>query len=262
MSSVDLTQDHIYTLSPGTRQILRRPEGADHAAAVLLAPARQHRAGLRHLCRPRARDAARNTPRVSDGKIKLEFYDPEPFSDTEDRAMAYGLQGVPVDQAGKQVYFGLAGTNLLDDERTIPFFQPERERFLEYDLTKLVYELSNPKRPVVGVMSSLPLDGDPRMMMMTHGHAARRPALCVSTELLRQTNTVKTVADRRAGDRPRHPGAAGGRGAEPLGRHAVCHRPVRHARRPADGDGRSVERGDGGAAEPRPACRRRTRIPT
>ncbi len=85
--------------------------------------------------------------------------------------MAYGLQGVPVDQGGVQVYFGLAGSNLEDDERTIAFFQPERERFLEYDLTKLVYDLSNPKRPVVGVMSSLPVDGDPRAMMMAMAFA-------------------------------------------------------------------------------------------
>ena len=122
---------------------------------------------------------------------------------------------MPVDQAGTQVYFGLAGSNLLDDERTIAFFQPDRERFLEYDLTKLVYDLSTPKRPVVGVMSSLPLDGNPQLMMMTHGQQGGQPF--ASTELLRQTNTVKTVADRRAGDRPRHPGAAGRRGAEPVG---------------------------------------------
>ncbi len=108
------------------------------------------------------REMLRDYASISRGKVKLEFYDPEPFSDTEDRAMAYGLQGVPLDQGGTQIYFGLAGTNLEDDERTIPFFQAERERFLEYDLTKLVYELSNPKRPVIGVMSSLPLDGDPR----------------------------------------------------------------------------------------------------
>ena len=121
-----------------------------------------------------------NTPRVSGGKLRLEFYDPEPFSDTEDRALAYGLQGVPVDQGGVQVYFGLAGSNLEDDERTIAFFQPERERFLEYDLTKLVYDLSNPKRPVIGVMSSLPLDGDPRAMMMAmRGQRCRRAALCL-----------------------------------------------------------------------------------
>ena len=132
---------------------------------------------------------------ASGGKIRLEFYDPEPFSDTEDRAMAYGLQGVPVDQGGEQVYFGLAGSNLEDDERTIAFFQPERERFLEYDLTKLVYELSNPKRPVVGVMSSLPLDGDPRAMMMAmRGQGGGGGQPYASTMLLRQTNQVKTVA--------------------------------------------------------------------
>ena len=83
---------------------------------------------------------------ISGGKIQLQFLNPEPFSDTEDRAMAFGLQGVPVDQGGEQVYFGLVGTNLLDDERTVAFFQPDRERFLEYDLSRLVYELSSPKR--------------------------------------------------------------------------------------------------------------------
>ena len=131
---------------------------------------------------------------ASDGKIRLEFYDPEPFSDTEDRALAFGLQGVPVDQGGVQVYFGLAGNNLEDDERTIAFFQPERERFLEYDLTKLIYDLSNPKRPVIGVMSSLPLDGDPRAMMMAmRGQPAAGGQPYASTMLLRQTNQVKTV---------------------------------------------------------------------
>ena len=102
---------------------------------------------------------------------------------------------MPVDQGGVQVYFGLAGSNLEDDERTIAFFQPERERFLEYDLTKLIYDLSNPKRPVVGVMSSLPLDGDPRAMMMAmRGQPAAGGQPYASTMLLRQTNQVKTVA--------------------------------------------------------------------
>ena len=88
-----------------------------------------------------------NTPRWRTARSRLEYYDPEPFSDTEDQALSYGLQGVPIDQSGEQVYFGLVGTNLLDDERTVTFFQPEREPFLEYDLSKLLYELSNPKRP-------------------------------------------------------------------------------------------------------------------
>ncbi len=187
---VDLTENHIYTLSPGTRHILK---SLKEPITLRLFYSRQlgstvpvYGAYADHV-----REMLEEYRSVADSKIRLEFFDPEPFSDTEDRAMADGLQGVPVDQAGTQVYFGLAGSNLLDDDRTIPFFQPERERFLEYDLTKLVYELSNPKRPVVGVMSSLPLDGNPQLMMMTHGQQGGQPF--AATELLRQTNTVKTV---------------------------------------------------------------------
>src|SRR3954447_13292995 len=164
----DLTQGHIYSLSPGTRQILA---GLKEPVTLRLFYSRQLGSTVPAYgsYSDHVREMLRDYASVSNGKVKVEFYDPEPFSDTEDRAMAYGLQGVPLDQGGSQVYFGLAGTNLEDDERTIPFFQAERERFLEYDLTKLVYDLSNPKRPGVGVMSSLPRDGDPRAMMMTRG---------------------------------------------------------------------------------------------
>jgi ABC-type uncharacterized transport system involved in gliding motility auxiliary subunit len=191
---VDLTRNQIYTLSPGTRQIL---SGLKEPVTLRLFYSRRlgSTVSLYGTFADHVREMLGEYAAVSGGKIRLEFYDPEPFSDTEDRAMAFGLQGVPVDQGGVQVYFGLAGSNLEDDERTIAFFQPERERFLEYDLTKLVYELSNPKRPVVGVMSSLPVDGDPRAMMMAmrgQGGGAGQPY--ASTTLLRQTNQVKTVA--------------------------------------------------------------------
>ncbi|WP_174254893.1 GldG family protein, partial [Acidisphaera sp. S103] len=190
-AQLDLTQGKIYTLSPGTRQVLR-----DLKEPVTLRLFYSRKLGSTVPAygsyADHVREMLRDYASVSKGKVKLEFYDPEPFSDTEDRAMAYGLQGVPLDQNGSQIYFGLAGTNLEDDQRTIPFFQADRERFLEYDLTKLVYELSNPKRPVVGVMSSLPLDGDPRQMMMTQGRGPGGQPYA-SSVLLRQTNTVKTV---------------------------------------------------------------------
>jgi ABC-type uncharacterized transport system involved in gliding motility auxiliary subunit len=188
---LDLTQGHLYTLSPGTKQVL----GALKESVTLrLFYSRQLGSTVPTYgtYADHVREMLRDYASLSGGKVRLEFYDPEPFSDTEDRAMAYGLQGVPLDQAGSQIYFGLAGTNLEDDERTIPFFQAERERFLEYDLTKLVYELSNPKRPVIGVMSSLPLDGDPRTMMMTQGRGPGGQPYA-SSVLLRQTNTVKNV---------------------------------------------------------------------
>ncbi len=188
---LDLTQGHIYTLSSGTRQVLA---SLKEPVTLRLFYSRQLGSTVPAYgsYADHVREMLRDYADASNGKVKLDFYDPEPFSDTEDRAIAYGLQGVPLDQGGTQIYFGLAGTNLEDDERAIPFFQADRERFLEYDLTKLVYELSNPNRPVVGVMSSLPLDGDPRTMMMTQGRGSGGQPYA-SSVLLRQTNTVRNV---------------------------------------------------------------------
>jgi len=190
---MDLTSQHLYTLSQGTRSVV---SGLKEPVTLRLYYSRALGANIPAYggYADRVSEMLREYARISNGKIKLEFYDPEPFSDTEDRAMAYGLQGVPVDQSGEQVYFGLAATNLLDDERIIAFFQPEREPFLEYDLTRLIYELSNPARPVLGVMSSLPLDGDARTMMMARNTASMGGpgAPYVSMLQLRQTYTVKT----------------------------------------------------------------------
>src|SRR3984885_1526699 len=188
---LDLTQGKIYTLSAGTRQILAELK---EPVTLRLFYSRQLGSTVPAYgsYADHVREMLGDYASLSHGKVRLEFYDPEPFSDTTDRAMAYGLQGVPLDQGGTQIYFGLAGSNLEDDERTIPFFQAERERFLEYDLTKLIYDLSNPKRPVVGLMSSLPIDGDPRAMMMSGGQGPNGQPYA-SSVLLRQTNTVKTV---------------------------------------------------------------------
>src|SRR5207237_1273164 len=115
----------------------------------------------------RVREMLQEYTALARGKIRFEELNPVPFSDVEDRAVAFGLQGVPIDQGGEQVYFGLAATNSTDDQQVIPFFQPERERFLEYDLTTLVHKLAFPKKTVVGLITSLPLEGD--MMAMMQG---------------------------------------------------------------------------------------------
>ena len=191
-AQLDVTQQKLYTLNDGTRKILG---GLKDPITLRMYYSRAlgGRVPVYGAYADRVREMLREYAAVSSGKIKLEFLDPEPFSDTEDRAIAFGIQGVPIDQSGEQVYFGLAGSNLLDDERTIAFFQPERERFLEFDLTKLIYELSNPTRPVMGVLSSLPLDGDPRMMMMMMRQNPGAGAPWVSMLQLRQTFTVRNV---------------------------------------------------------------------
>ena len=96
---------------------------------------------------------------LSKGKIRLELHQPSPYSTDEDRALAYGLRGVATSAAGDPGYFGLAGLNSTDDQAVIPFFALERESFLEFDLTKVVYTLVNPVKKVVGVISTLPVHG-------------------------------------------------------------------------------------------------------
>ncbi len=191
---LDLTQQGLYTLSPGTRQVLaglREPV----TLRLYYSPALGTRIPAYGAYADRVREMLRQYQQISRGKVRLEFYNPEPYSATEDKALAYGLQGVPVDASGEQVYFGLAGSNMLDDERSIGFFQSDRERFLEYDLTRLIYELSNPARPVVGVISSLPLDGDARTMMMmrNNGGLGGPGAPFISMVQLRQSFTVRTL---------------------------------------------------------------------
>ncbi|WP_114377783.1 GldG family protein [Elioraea thermophila] len=158
---LDLTENRLYTLSEGTKTVLRQiPEPI--TLRLFYSPRLGRDIPLYASYHTRVRELLAEYAALAGGKLRLEFYEPEPFSDLEDRAIGYGLQGVPVDQSGEQVFFGLAASNLLDEERVIPFFQPERERFLEFDLTRLIYELSNPKKPVVGLMTGLPVNGEMR----------------------------------------------------------------------------------------------------
>ncbi len=109
----------------------------------------------------RVRDLLQQYAKLANGKLKVEYYNPQPFSDVEDRAVGFGLQGIPLGSGGEVGYFGLAATNSTDDQQVIPFFNLEREQFLEYDLTKLIYSLSQPNQPKVGLISTLPVMGMP-----------------------------------------------------------------------------------------------------
>ncbi|MGA8401868.1 MAG: Gldg family protein, partial [Stellaceae bacterium] len=157
---LDLTSGHLYTLAKGTRQTLA---AIKEPITLRLYYSRRlgDRAPSYGVYAERVRELLDQYVAAAHGKLRLEVYDPQPFSDAEDRAVAYGLQAVPLNDQGEAVYFGLAGTNSTDDQQVIPFFDPERERFLEYDLTRLVHALANPKRTVVGLMSDLPLVVDP-----------------------------------------------------------------------------------------------------
>jgi len=184
---LDLTGEHLYALSPGTLRTLTRVE-EPITLRFYYSSRLADEVPSYGVYAQRVRELLDQYVAAARGKIRLEVYNPLPFSDAEDRAVAFGLQGVPLDVAGEQVYFGLAATNSTDDQQVIAFFQPERERFLEYDLTKLVHSLAFPKKTVVGLITTLPLEGD--MMAMMRGRPAEPMAIM---EQLQQLDTVKLL---------------------------------------------------------------------
>jgi len=184
---LDLTAEQLYTLSPGTLHTLAKID-----EPITLRFYYSNRLGdevpAYGVYAQRVRELLDQYVAAADGKIRLETYNPQPFSDVEDRAVAFGLQAVPLDSEGDQVYFGLAATNSTDDQQVIPFFSPERERFLEYDLTKLVHSLAVPKKTVVGLISTLPLEGD--MMAAMQGRPSEPMAVL---DQLQQLDKVETL---------------------------------------------------------------------
>src|SRR5688572_22216104 len=152
---LDLTDKGLYTLSDGTLGILGKVEEpiqlklfySEHATRDL----QQFR-----VFAGRVRELLEEIAARSGGKVTLEVIDPEPFSEAEDQAAAYGLQAIPLGSTGDKLYFGLVGTNSTDGETTMPFIQPDKEAFLEYDVAKLVSTLSVDTRPVVAMISGLP----------------------------------------------------------------------------------------------------------
>jgi len=185
---LDLTGERLYTLSRGTHRTLARIE-EPITLRFYYSTRLADEVPSYGVYAQRVRELLDQYVAAAHGKIRLEVYNPLPFSDIEDRAVAFGLQGVPLDVAGEQVYFGLAATNSTDDQQVIAFFQPDRERFLEYDLTKLVHSLAFPKKTVVGLISTLPLEGD--MMAMMRGRPSEPMAIM---EQLQQLDTVKPLA--------------------------------------------------------------------
>jgi ABC-type uncharacterized transport system involved in gliding motility auxiliary subunit len=155
---LDLTADKLFTLSEGTERVLA---ALDEPVDIRLYFSRAlgERSPENARLHNRVRELLLQYAGIADGKIRLTFETPEPFSDSEDRAAAFGLQGVPVNEAGDQGYFGIAATNSIDDQVIIPLFATEREAFLEYDLTKMVQRLVNPTQKSVGLLSTIPISG-------------------------------------------------------------------------------------------------------
>ena len=165
---VDLTENRLYTLSNGTKEVLSEIDEPINLYFFFSEKVSEDLTSLRAYAK-RVEEMLLEYKLYSGNKINLKIIDPEPFSEEEDQAAAFGLQSVPVNQSGDELYFGLAGTNALDGREVISFFQPDREEFLEYELSKLVYTLQTVTRPKVVVYAGLPVGQsiDPRTYQPT-----------------------------------------------------------------------------------------------
>lgn len=153
---IDLTENRLYTLSEGTIEVVDGIDEPINLYFFFSDKVSEDLTSLRAYAR-RVEEMLLEYQLASNGRINLEIIDPEPFSEDEDRAAAFGLQSVPVNQAGDELYFGLAGTNAVDGQEVISFFQPDKEEFLEYELSKLIHGLSTDVRPKVVVFAGLPV---------------------------------------------------------------------------------------------------------
>jgi ABC-2 type transport system permease protein len=154
---LDLTQDQLYSISPGTQTVLNELSepvtltlfySRDAAAAV---PQVQTYAA-------RVREVLQTYAARAHGRVRFVEVNVEPFTEQEDEAAEHGVQPFRPYEGADPIYFGLVGANAIDDTRGIPFFDPQREPFLEYELTRLIYELENPSRTHVGLITALPID--------------------------------------------------------------------------------------------------------
>jgi ABC-type uncharacterized transport system involved in gliding motility auxiliary subunit len=185
----DLTAERLFSLSDGTRKVLRAiDEPID--LRVYFSRKLGEVAPTYAKSFQRARTMLDQYREIARGKLRIAYLDPEPFSDAEDRAVADGLKGVRLNREGEMGYFGIAGSNTTDGEANLPFINVERERFLEYDLTKLIVTLANQRKTTVGLISGIPLEGSPGNPML--GRPPSPGPLLIGT--IREVFDVKTIA--------------------------------------------------------------------
>jgi ABC-type uncharacterized transport system involved in gliding motility auxiliary subunit len=154
---VDLTENGLYTLSDGTRNILREIQEPVNLYLFFSDEASRDLPQIRSHAR-RVDEMVEEFQSQAGDMLIVHRIDPEPFSEQEDQAAAFGLQAVPLGAGGETLYLGIAGTNSLDGLQAMPFLQPSKEKFLEYDLAKMISSLGNPERKRLGLISTLQLD--------------------------------------------------------------------------------------------------------
>jgi ABC-type uncharacterized transport system involved in gliding motility auxiliary subunit len=188
----DLTENKIYTLSPGTKRILDKLDTPVEIRFYYSKDNSSMPVPLRTYAQE-IEDLLSEYQQAGHGKIQVVKLDPKPDSDAEDSARLDGVQGqtAAANLTGDRIYLGLA-VSCLDAKTAIPFLSPDRETLLEYDISRAISSVVNPKKAVIGVMSALPVLGRaPNPMMMMQRQRGSDPWVFVQE--LKENYTVREV---------------------------------------------------------------------
>ena len=185
---LDLTADGLYALNPGSRNVLKSLEEPVTLRFYFSEVAANQVPQVKRYGQ-RVREMLEQYALIAGGRINLEIIDPVPFTEAEDDAVRNGLGTVPI-TADDNLYFGLVGTNTVDDREVIAFFQQEKEAFLEYDLTRLIYNLSNPKKPKVGLITAHQMNQDVSPLLTFGGQGPQQWAIVPQLRTLFDVVTV------------------------------------------------------------------------
>ncbi len=155
---LDLTQNGLYRLSPGSQDILDRlNEPVEWRFYYSRALAADYPAIRSYATR--VREFLRGYEKRSGGRLELIEIDPQPFSEDEDLALSAGLTPIPTD-TGETIFFGLVARNSIDQQAVIALFDPEMEARLEYDLTRTIADIERTRTPRLAILTSLPISPD------------------------------------------------------------------------------------------------------
>lgn len=189
---MDLTADKLYTLTNGTRDILGQLEQGVVLKYYFSESSPEMPMGMKQYA-AKVRDLLKEYEIAAKGRITLEAHDPRPDSDAEEWAQRYGVEPQQVNPFGQPVYFGLVAVG-SEREAVLPGFSPRMEATLEYDITRLITRVAWPDKPVIGVMSSLPVFGaPPNPMMMQRPREADRGWMAIRE--LRRDYVVRQIPD-------------------------------------------------------------------
>lgn len=161
-SKIDFTENKLYSLSEGTRSLLQNLKEPIHMRLFISSNLVKEVPQLSTYAN-RVEAILKSYSSLSNGRVTLEIIDPKPFSDAEDRAVGMGINSFNATEMSDPLYFGLAATNSTTGQKNIAIFSPERETFLEYDLSSLISELGQTNKPIISILDNLGLQADSRI---------------------------------------------------------------------------------------------------